>query len=87
MGRTYVPFHATISEIEPGRYHVKANSKIGEAETQTKLPFTEKELKEKLDRFALMAEGKATPTENELKNFGQDLYKILFHDGVWDLFK
>jgi tetratricopeptide (TPR) repeat protein len=87
LGRTYDPFHVTISEKEPATCLVKGKSKIGEAETQTRLPFAESELKEKLDRFAFMAEGRGTPEEAELKEFGQELHKMLFHDAVWDLLK
>ena len=87
LGRAYVPFRVAVSEGEHDVCIVKANSKIDEAETQTKPPFSENELKEQLDRFALMAEGKITPAEGELREFGQELYRMLFHDAVWDLLK
>ena len=34
-----------------------------------------------------MAEGRASPEEGELKEFGQELHKMLFRDAVWELFK
>jgi tetratricopeptide (TPR) repeat protein len=65
---------------------VKARSKIGQAQTEAKLPFDEKSLKKKLDRFAIVAQG-ATPVGGELREFGQELHRTLFRDAVWNLLK
>jgi hypothetical protein len=85
LGRTYVPLCTTLSEKEAGVYLIHAESKIGKAETLTRLPFSENELGEKLAHFALIAEGKATLGESELKKFGQELYRALFSGDVKDL--